>query len=436
MSTTHNTSGPKAVEPLATKINYKFLSEEQQQTLHFRLSHVDVSVANALRRTLLSDIPINVIRTELSDSSSTSSSSTKTTSAEQCEILVNTGRLTNEILKHRLSLIPIHSKHVSSWELAEDLNLKPGAKSSSWLDRLPTHVELEVNVQAEDALRFVTTEDFRLRIKTAGTAAAEDGISSTKRYLPTTVSQQIFPKNDMTQSFIEFARLRPKLAETIPGEQLHLVAQFSVATAKENSAFNVVAKCAFHNTQHEDLSEVWEKELAKQQTKDKLTADEVAARKKDFMCLDAQRHFIDESFDFVVQTLGIYRNEELLQTACQILQDRVLALYDSVRDNAVLVRRSDAVSMDHCYDVTLVKEDYTLGNVLVYLLIDTYYDDAVDSEHRLSFCGFKKEHPHDENSLLRLAFEEAGDEAKVREYLRTVCGKAHAIFERIESFFR
>jgi DNA-directed RNA polymerase subunit L len=424
MSTTHNTSGPSANEPLATKINYKFLSEEQQQTLHFRLSHVDVSVANALRRTLLSDIPINVIRTELIDSSS--SSSTKTTS-EQCQISVNTGRLTNEILKHRLSLIPIHSKHVSSWELAEELGGSTGRVG--WLDRLPTHVELEVNVQADDTLRFVTTEDFRLRVKTA----AEDG---TKRYLPTTVSQQIFPKNDMTQSFIEFARLRPKLAETIPGEQLHLVAQFSVATAKENSAFNVVAKCAFHNTQQEDLSEVWEKELAKQQTKDKLSADEAAARKKDFMCLDAQRHFIDESFDFVVQTVGIYRNEELLQTACKILQDKVLALYDSVRDNEVLVRRSDAVSMDHCYDVTLVKEDYTLGNVLVYLLIDTYYDDAVDSEHRLSFCGFKKEHPHDENSLLRLAFEEAGDEAKVRECLRTVCGKAHAIFERIESFFR
>jgi DNA-directed RNA polymerase II subunit RPB3 len=406
------TSPATTSDPLATKINYKFLSEEQQQTLHFRLSNLDVSVANALRRTLLSDIPINVIRTELAPPEST----------DQCQILVNTGRLTNEILKHRLSLIPIHSKHVTSWDQA----LK-NEKPEKWLDRLPDHVELEVNVQADDALRIVTTEDFRLRVKTG----AEDG---TKRYLPTTLSQQIFPKNDMTQSFIDFARLRPKLSETIPGEQLHLVAQFSVGTAKENSSFNVVSKCAFQNTQQDDLTGVWEKELAKLQSKEKLSAEDAASRKKDFMCLDAQRHFVPDSFDFVVQTLGIYRNEELLQTACKILQDKVLALYDSVRDNEVLVRRSDAVSMDHCYDVTLVDEDYTLGNLLVYLLIETYYHhDSVDS--RISFCGFKKEHPHDENSILRIAFQEAGDDAKVREGLRVVCGKAHAIFERIERFF-
>lgn len=407
-NTLHNTS-----EPLANKINYKFLSEEQQQTLHFRLSNVDVSVVNALRRTLLSDIPINVIRTELSESSSSSS--------DQCQILVNTGRLTNEILKHRLSLIPIHSKHVTSWD--QGVKEKP----EKWLDRLPNHVELEVNVQAEDSLRWVTTEDFRLRVKTGD----EDG---TKRYLPTTVSQQIFPKNDMTQSFIEFARLRPKLAETIPGEHLHLVAQFSVGTAKENSSFNVVSKCAFHNTQQTNLDAVWEKELAKLETKDKLSAADVAARKKDFMCLDAQRHFVADSFDFVVQTIGIYRNEELLSTACKILQDKVLAFYDSVRDNEVLVRRSDKVSMDHCYDITLVKEDYTLGNLLVYLLIETYYDhDSVD--RRISFCGFQKEHPHDENSILRIAFEDAADDTKVRECLRIVCGKAHAIFERVGHFF-
>lgn len=413
MSSKH-TSHATTSEPLATKINYKFLSEEQQQTLHFRLSNLDVSVANALRRTLLSDIPINVIRTELIESSSTTTADT----SPQCQILVNTGRLTNEILKHRLSLIPIHSKHVTSW----DHGLKDAPEK--WLDRLPNHVELEVNVQADDALRLVTTEDFRLRVKTG----AEDG---SKRYLPTTLSQQIFPKNDMTQCFIEFARLRPRLADTIPGEHLHLVAQFSVGTAKENSSFNVVSKCAFHNTQQEHLDTVWEKELERLQLKDN---EDVAARKKDFMCLDAQRHFVADSFDFVVQTIGIYRNEELLQTACQILQDKVLAFYDSVRDNEVLVRRSDAVSMDHCYDVTMVNEDYTLGNLLVYLLIETYYDhDSVDS--RISFCGFKKEHPHDENSILRIAFQEGGDEIKVRECLRTVCGKAHAIFERIGRFF-
>ena len=61
----------------------------------FTLSGVNVSIANALRRTILSDIPVNVIYTE-------------TYQDNQCHIEVNTTRLHNEILKHRLSCIPIH----------------------------------------------------------------------------------------------------------------------------------------------------------------------------------------------------------------------------------------------------------------------------------------------------------------------------------------
>lgn len=395
-------------EPLASKIQYKFLSEEHE-ALRFRLSHVDVSVANAIRRTLLSDIPINVIRTEQTEGAT-----------QDCNILVNTGRLTNEILKHRLSLIPIYTKHLTSWSETNQL---------TWINKLPGRVELEVDVQADETLRYVTTEDFKLRVKSSDDAAAAGG--KTPQYLPTTVSQQIFPKNAQTQSFIEFARLRPKLGDAIPGEHLHLVAQFSIGTAKENSSFNVVSKCAYQNTQREDVHEIWDKE------KDKLsglTPQELASKKKDFMCLDAQRHFVPDSFDFVVQTVGIYRNEELLHKACDLLTEKVLAFYDAVRDSQVLIRRSEAVSMENCYDVTLEQEDYTLGNLLAYLLLETYFD-ADDKKTKLSFCGFKKEHPHDENSILRLAFREGGDETVVRECLKDVCGKAHAIFERVGQFF-
>jgi len=399
-STSDATSGKKA-EPLATQIQYKFLSEEDQ-TLRFRLSNVNVSVANAMRRTLLTDIPINVIRAE-------------SPPEPAVNILTNTGRLTNEILKHRLSLIPIHSKHVPAWN--------EHAATEDWIHRLPNHVELEIDVRADDSLRLVTTEDFRLRVK-----------GDEKKYLPTTVSQQIFPKHDLTQGFVEFARLRPKLSDTIPGEHLHLVAQFSIGTAREDSAFNVVSKCAYQNTPAENVAEMWDKQLEKH--KEKWTPQEVSARKKDFMLLDAQRHFVNHSFDFIVQTIGIYRNEELLLQASRVLQEKILTLYDDIRNHRTLVRRSDAVSMEHCYDVTLENEDYTLGNVLSYLLIETYYNDSVQTdEPRLAFCGFQKEHPHDDDSILRLAFLEAVDETHVRECLKVACNKAHAIFERIGHFF-
>jgi len=381
-TTSHSTPG---------KIQYKFLSEEHG-ALRFRLSHLDVSVANAIRRTLLQDIPINVIR--------------------DVNFLVNTGRLTNEILAHRLSLVPVHTKHITGW--AQDDATSP---TDSWISKLPGRLELEVNVQADQDMRLITTEDFKLRVK-----------GEEKRLLATTVSQQIFPKNAQTQSFIEFSRLRPKLGDNIPGEHLHFVAQFSVGTAKEDGAFNVVSKCAYQNTPVENLDEIWEKVKAS-------ASDDLAARKKDFMCLDAQRHFVPDSFDFVVESIGIYRNEELLHKACAVLGEKVLAFYDAVRDGKVLIRRSEAVSMEHCYDVTLEQEDYTLGNLLAHLLTESFYDVKDPDVVALTFCGFKKEHPHDENSTLRLAFAQDADDAVVQECLKKVCGLAHAIFERVGNFF-
>ena len=69
---------------------------EHSDVLYFTLHGVEVSIANAIRRTILSDIPTVVIETD-------------TYEKNQCTILVNTSRLHNEIIKQRLSCIPIHS---------------------------------------------------------------------------------------------------------------------------------------------------------------------------------------------------------------------------------------------------------------------------------------------------------------------------------------
>ena len=70
-----------------------------EELYKFTLSGVNVSLANALRRTILNDIPITVIHTE-------------TYKDNQCIIEKNNTRLHNEILKHRLSCIPIHMKEL------------------------------------------------------------------------------------------------------------------------------------------------------------------------------------------------------------------------------------------------------------------------------------------------------------------------------------
>jgi len=185
---------------------------ENDQILKFTLSGLNVSLANALRRTILTDIPTVVIKTD-------------TYKDNQCNITANTSRLHNEILKQRLSCVPIHMKE---------------------LDVLPDKYTVEVDVKNDtDGVIYVTTEDFKIKNKTSG------------NYLTKDETLRIFPPCEKTQSFIDFMRLRPKISDTIPGEELKFTAEFAVSTAKESSMFNVVSKCTSGNTP--DIEKITEK---------------------------------------------------------------------------------------------------------------------------------------------------------------------------------
>ena len=73
--------------------------KEEDGVMTFTIANIDVSYVNAIRRTILSDIPIVCF---------------KTTPYEQnkANIVINTTRLNNEILKQRLSCIPIFIKNL------------------------------------------------------------------------------------------------------------------------------------------------------------------------------------------------------------------------------------------------------------------------------------------------------------------------------------
>ena len=68
--------------------------KEEDGIMTFTISNLDVSYVNALRRTILTDIPTLAF---------------KTTPYEEnkANIIHNTSRLNNEIIKQRLSCIPI-----------------------------------------------------------------------------------------------------------------------------------------------------------------------------------------------------------------------------------------------------------------------------------------------------------------------------------------
>jgi len=72
---------------------------EEENILKFTISNLDTSVANSIRRIILSEIPLFVFK----------AFSTKDNESETIiNIISNTCKLHNEIIKQRLGCIPIH----------------------------------------------------------------------------------------------------------------------------------------------------------------------------------------------------------------------------------------------------------------------------------------------------------------------------------------
>ena len=358
---------------------------EDGDVYSFTLSGVNVSIANALRRIILSEIPTYAFVTDTYENN-------------KCNIEINTSRLHNEIIKQRLGCIPIHETD---------------------LDILTDKYLLDVDVKNDtDNIIYVTTEHFRIRNKSTG------------NYLTETETHRIFPANRITSQYIDLVRLKPKISDTILGEHLKLIAEFSVSTAKVNSMYNVVSKCSYGNTPDlVKINAVWEERLSKM-VSDGMTEQEINFHKNNFNTLDAQRIFIPDSFDFVVQTLGVYDNRSIIKKGCAVLQNKFVAMIDALNSDIIPIDRSET-AMPHCYDITLEDEDYTMGKTLEYVLYSTYYE----KNKTLSFCGFKKFHPHNMDSVLRVAFSQPGDKALVRQYLRTACVEAADLFGRIQKMF-
>ena len=89
-------------------------------------------------------------------------------------------------------------------------------------------------------------------------------------------------------------------------------------------------------------------------------------------------------------------------------------------------------TMVNCYDITLINEDYTIGNILNYELYIIFYRDL----KLLEYVGFKKLHPHDLNSLLRVTLtDKTKGISTVKTMLHKVISEAILKIEGIKGCF-
>lgn len=354
---------------------------EEEGCLKFTLVDCNMSLANALRRIIVSDIPTFVFRTY-------------PYSQNKAEITHNTTRFHNEIIKQRLSCVPIH---------IDDIDFP-------YQDYI---VEVDVKNDTDNII-YITTKDFKIKNISSG------------RYSDESAVRRIFPPSHIGGDYIEFARLQPRLSENIEGERLAFTCGLDIGKASEDGAYNVISTCAYECTP--DLakaSEVWaEKEKAMR--KEQKSVDEIEFDKKNWMLLEAKRYYTPNSYNFIIETVGVYENMAILMKACNVMISKCQKfLYDLENGNVPII--PSETTLKNGFDITLINEDYTLGKVIEYYL----YQEHFIADKTLSFCGFRKPHPHSTDSIIRVAFHNQIDKVGVSGYFQGACDSAVNAFTKI-----
>jgi DNA-directed RNA polymerase alpha subunit/DNA-directed RNA polymerase subunit L len=372
------------MEPLVTK-----LSEDNGRLL-FTLSGVNVSIANALRRIVISEIPCVVLRTSPH-------------SENRVNITVNTTRLNNELIKQRLSCIPVHISDTST--PIENYEVIIDKKNNS------------------DVIEYVTTGDIVIKDIKTGEMLSHAMVSS------------IFPTDSITGDYIDISRLRPRLSEDIDGEHLKFNATLDIGIAKDNGSFNVVSTCSYGNTKDSVKIKGILDKMSLDMKADGLSEETIAFKKKDWLLLNSELISITDSFDFVVETIGQFTNQEIIFRATNVMIDKVKKFKSDIYTDASLIVKSES-TIENGFDIKLISEDYTLGKAIEFVLYNNHYDrHSSKSDNILTFCGFRKPHPHIDESMIRLGFVDNVDSAVVIQIIVNACKLLETMFSDISSYF-
>lgn len=379
-----DSQSPQEVERIVTKINIPEITNyrNEDDMLLFTLKNTNVSIANGLRRTILSDVPTVVFRTSPYEKN-------------LADFKINTSQLNNEILKQRLSCIPIHIVNDKF-----DIN------------------NLEIVVDKKNTtndMMFVTTKDFKVKDL------------ATDKFVTEEVRDAMFPQNKITGDHIIFARLRPKISSELLAEELSVHAKLTYGNAKESGAFNVVSVCTYQYTpdlvrQDEIMKDLFDNVDQGEGEQD----NDIESQKLNWRNHDSERVFINDSFDMKIKTVGVFKNEIIVKKACEIIIDKLKLIKKEIMDNELVVEKSIS-TIPNSFDITLKNEDYTIGKIIEYVLFKNYFQNG-----EITYSGFRKNHPHDPDSVIRIAFDETEIETtKIYNIIDNCCDIGIEIYNSI-----
>ena len=378
----------------------------------FRLQNVNVTIANTIRRIVLSKTKSVGFRTEPYNKS-------------DVEIQVNTTPLVNEMIAHRIGMIPI---------VADPDTFDPS--------EYEFHLDVENNTKE---LVDVRTSNFQVFRRSKHTLDKPEDVTATTNF---------FAPDPITGDTILITRLRPQWNPSAHNERLKLRAKATISTGKENIRFNPCTQVSYEYTPNPDPTHIqevfvhWLKNNKKIDALSTLSLEKQQELKREFDTMEIQRCYLRNAkgepndFTFHIESVGVQSIPHIFANglrACQALVDAYTHVDTEVPPNVVF---QSGDSRFPSVDVVFQNEDHTLGNLLETHIVEHHIDGT--QAPTINYVGYKVPHPLRPEMFVRLdtrtSVEVAAETevplderiARAKQVIAQSCRKLKAEFEALE----
>lgn len=362
----------------STESVFKNVVRESPTVIRFRVEPTIVGYANTLRRTMITDVETIAFRADINESGATG----------DVTISANSTPMSNEMLAHRIGLIPIHVTKPLEWRPDNyTFSLNITNNSSEPVDVVASDITVMQSRGAEEEPLLVPSVEF-------------------------------FHPDPVTHDTALLAVLKGRSGTQKP-ETLTFTARATMGTGRENAAFMpVTSRCSYGYTRDDDEErkrEIFTQWLSRNKKVNITELEANPTRKgeleREFATMEVQRCFkMNErgepySFDFIVESVGVLDPVYIVARAIDILQTKILR-YGSIDSGdlpeSLKVRPADARMKG--FDFIFQGEDHTLGN-----LLQTWMEQNLMDTGEITFVGYKVPHPLRDEMVLRVGVESGLD---------------------------
>jgi DNA-directed RNA polymerase subunit L len=377
----------------------------------FELVDTSSTVANTLRRAILTETRSVSFRADLTNSADPG-----------VTIRKNTSVIFNEMLAHRLTLIPLGVRRLDDFD--------------------PSKYECVLRVRNEQkglindaSLLHVKAGDFQVREKQADGSMQELGT-------PATLA--MFPPDPITKDTILITTLRPQWNPDQPAEEVDLTAYPVIGRGRDFMGFCPVSQCSYGYTvdpdpvRQEQFFNEWLNAYKKVADPTTLAEQQRAKYHQEWENMAAQRcYLINErgepaSFSFSVESVGVRPVPEIVAEGIRAVIEMLAPYADTSKSFAELDVTTQPLNK-RANGITVVfnGQEHTLGNLLQTIITELYLDtEAPDAP--ITFVGYRVPHPLQRVMTLDLVMREGKDAAGIaRQVVQDAAARAIAIFTEL-----